>query len=64
MSILSNLDLQIINYFYSQFKHVGSIFYLSPVEGAIIYISTIAYIITYPLSNKNQTNNKPKRIKL
>lgn len=64
MSVLSNLDLQIINYFYSQFKYVGSIFCLSPLEGATIYISTIAYIITYPLSLKTQTNNKSKRIKL
>lgn len=64
MNILSNLDWQVINYFYSEFKHVGSIFCLSPLEGAIIYISTIAYIITYPLSLKTQTNNKSKRIKL
>ena len=63
MNILSNLDLQIINYFYTHFKHIGSIFYLSPWEGAIIYISTIGYIITYALPNKNQ-NNKTRHTKI
>lgn len=61
MNILSNLDMQIINYFYSQFKYIGSIFYLSTWEGAIIYISTIAYIVTYILPNKTQTITNKKR---
>lgn len=35
MNILSNLDYQIINYFYSQFKTIGSLFYLTPWEGGL-----------------------------
>jgi hypothetical protein len=61
MNILSNLDMLIINYFYSQFKHIGSIFCLSTMDGAIIYISTIAYIITYTLPNKTKTIISKKR---
>jgi hypothetical protein len=65
MKILSDLDWQIINYFYSQFKHIGSLFYLSPTYGVILYISTVAYIITFPFSNNNKTNtNKSKRTRL
>jgi len=59
MSILSNLDLQIINYFYSQFKSIGAIFYLTPWEGAMIYIGTIGYIISATLPNKIQNNKYP-----
>jgi len=62
MNILSNLDIQIINYFLNQFKTIGNMFYLTPIDGAIIYISTIGYIISCTLPNKSVI--KPKRNKL
>jgi hypothetical protein len=65
LNLLSDLDLQIINYFIKQFKLVGSMFYLSTWEGAIIYISTIAFILSSAIPNNNQTiSNKTKRNKL
>lgn len=63
MKILTTLDFQIINYFYSQFRHIGSLFYLSPMEGAIIYIGIIGYIISSTIPNKTQIN-KSKRTKI
>jgi hypothetical protein len=64
--LLSDLDLQVINYFLKQFKLVGSMFYLSTWEGAIIYISTIAFVISSAITNDNNKiiSNKTKRNRL
>lgn len=64
MNILSDMDMQIINYFYTQFKNIGSIFCLFPWEGSIIYISIITYIVTFPFSIKNKTNTKSRRTRI
>ena len=64
--LLSDLDLQVINYFLKQFKLVGSMFYLSTWEGAIIYISTIVFIISSAIPNDDgkTINNKTKSNRL
>ncbi len=61
MNLLSDLDLQIINYFSHQFNHIASLFFISKWEGAILYISTIAYIIAYPISEDKKTNKSTKK---